>query len=258
MFPQERRKIILDMLKKSKIIKIGDLVEKFEVSVETVRRDLEELESKNKLERIYGGAIAVTSNSIEPSYAVRVESNHEYKVAIGKSAAALINNGDAIILDLGTTCLEIAKNIQHKNITVLTSSLPIMNELANSNVKIYCLGGLLRPNELSMSGIIPEYALKQFFVDKAFIAPGGVSFSEGISDYNIEEAQIRKLFIERAKESILVADNSKFGINAFALVAPLESISTIITDWDVDEDILENIKELNIDVIIAQKNSDLN
>lgn len=253
MLAQERHKIILDMLKETKILKTADIIKKFGVSVETVRRDLEELESRNKLERIYGGAIAITSKSIEPTYDSRTKTSYDYKVAIGKTTANLINDGDTIILDIGTTTLEVAKNLKNKNITVITSSLPIINELANTNVKIYCIGGFLRPNELSMSGAIPLYALKQFYVDKAFIGAGGVTFADGVSDYNLEEAQVRKLVIERANKIILVTDNSKFGVNAFAFVCPLESIDTIVTDCDINDDILKNIKERNIEIIIAEK-----
>lgn len=253
MLPLERHKIILDLLSKNKIVKVSELVDFFKVSTETIRRDLEELESNNKLERVYGGAVPIITSSEEPEYDIRAFSNPNHKECIGKLAAEFINDRDTIILDIGTTCLEIAKNIKNKNITVLTTSLPITNELANSNVRLYCLGGLVRPNELSMSGGITEYVLNQFHVDKAFIGAGGISLNDGISDYNIEEAQIRRQCIKRAQKVYLVSDYSKFGINSFAHVAPLDAIDALITDWDSNEDILNKIKKLNIEVIIAEK-----
>lgn len=253
MLPLERHKIILDLLSKNKIVKVGELVEIFDVSTETIRRDLEELEASNKLERIYGGAVPIITSSEEPAYNVRAISNPGHKECIGKLAAEFIEDRDTIILDIGTTCLEIAKNIKNKNITVLTTSLPITNELANTNVRLYCLGGLVRPNELSMSGGITEYVLNQFHVDKAFIGAGGISLNDGISDYNIEEAQIRRQCMTRAQKVFLVSDYSKFGINSFAHVASLDAVDTLITDWDANEDILNKIKKLNIDVVVAKK-----
>lgn len=256
MLSKERQQEIMSILQNKKIIKIKEISEKFKVSNETARRDLEALETQKLLKRIYGGAVPVASTNNEPLYSVRAGLSALEKRAIGIKAAELIKDGSTLFFDVGTTTLEIAKNIfAGRNITVITSSLPIINELANTDVELLVLGGKLRNRELSMSGSIPLMALQQIYVDMAFVGAGGVTFSEGISDYNIEEAQVRKLAIKRAKVSVLAADYSKFGINAFAMVSPLNTIDIVVSDWKLDGKIISEISELGIEVLIATEST---
>ncbi len=252
MLSKERQQEIISILHTNKIIKIKEISERFKVSNETARRDLEALEAQKLLKRVYGGAVPLANINAEPLYSIRAELSVLEKRAIGKKAAELIKEGSTLLFDVGTTTLEIAKNIvDRKNITVITSSLPIINELANTDIELLVLGGKLRNRELSMSGSIPLMALQQIYVDMAFVGAGGVTFEEGISDYNIEEAQVRKLAIERANACVLAVDSSKFGINAFAMVSPLNAIDIVISDWKLEEEIIREISERGIEVIIA-------
>lgn len=257
MLSEERRNKIIDIVQRDKIIKIDDITEKFNVSVATARRDLDVLQEQQFLKRIYGGAVAVTPPGMEPLFYTRELKNRDKKIAIGKAAAELVEEGDTIILDIGTTTLEIARNLKKKNnLTVITNSLTIMNVLANSNVTVYSLGGKVRPHELSTSGSITISALEQFWVQKTFIGAAGVTFDEGVSDFNYEENQVRVLAIKRAKKSILVADSSKFGINAFAITCPLEYFQTVITDVGVPNQFVEGIRDRGIELIQVQPSSD--
>ncbi|MGE5678373.1 MAG: DeoR/GlpR family DNA-binding transcription regulator [Pseudomonadota bacterium] len=252
MLASERQQKILDLLKEKKVIKITDIISVFGVSTETARRDLNILESMNLLKKIYGGATFISPISSEPSYYTREVINSDEKKAIGKKAAELINDGETIILDVGTTTMELAKNLKGKNsIIVLTNSLPIVNELANTDTSLHIMGGKLNSGFLSMSGSLTLSALKQYFVDIAFIGAGGITFQDGISDYNIEEAQVRKYSIERAKKTVLLADSSKFGTNAFAMVCPLEKVNTIVTDWKISPTVLAGLREQKIEVLVA-------
>jgi DeoR/GlpR family transcriptional regulator of sugar metabolism len=253
MLSEERRNKILEIIDREKIIKIKDITSNFGVSIATARRDLDVLQEQLYIKRIYGGAAALTPSGTEPLFITREVENRAEKIAIGKAAAELVNEGDTIILDIGTTTLEIARNLKKlNNITVLTSSLTIMNELANSNVTVYSLGGKIRPHELSMSGSITINALEQFCVQKAFIGAAGVTFNEGISDFNYEETQVRLMAIKRAKQSILVTDSKKFGNNAFAITCPLSYFHTIITDINLPQNFVDGIKDLKIELITVQ------
>ncbi|MDR1619864.1 MAG: DeoR/GlpR family DNA-binding transcription regulator, partial [Clostridiales bacterium] len=217
--------------------------------------DLEALQDQKLVKRIYGGAILADPAEKLEQYASRISESHAEKSLIGQAAAKLINTGETILLDIGTTTLEIARHIKHmNNITVLTNSLPIMNELAGSNINLFSLGGRVNPDELSMFGKLTVDALQNFFVDKAFIGAGGVTFNGGLSDYNSEEAQVRQFIINRASQTILVADSNKFGINAFAVVCPLEKIDVIVSDDNLPKTFADGIRERKIELILAKSN----
>lgn len=258
MLSEERRNKIIEIVQRDKIIKIDDITEKFDVSIVTARRDLDALQEQQFVKRIYGGAVAVTPPGMEPLFYTRELKNKAEKIAIAKAAADLVEEGDSIILDIGTTTLEIARNLKKRNnITVITNSLTIMNELANTNLTVLSLGGKIRPHELSMSGSITMSALEQFYVQKTFIGAGGVTFEEGVSDFNFEENQIRVMAIKRAERSILVADSSKFGFNAFALICPLEYFQTVITDVNLPANFADGILDRNIELVRVQPDKEI-
>ncbi len=244
MLAVERQAIIMELLQKNKVVKISDIANRFGVSNETARRDLDVLQDSHDIKRIYGGAILQGPESAEAQHSARRARRHSQKASIGKAAAGLVNSGETIILDIGTTTLEIARHLKGlSNITVLTNSLPIVNELSNSSVNLFCLGGRLNTDELSMSGKIAVDALNNFFVDRAFIGAGGVTLDGGISDYNSEEAAVRQAVIQRANKIILVADSSKFGTNAFASVCGLDKVDVVVSDENLPQEFQEGLEK---------------
>lgn len=252
MLAQERQNIILEMLQESKTVQIAELTKRFSASLATIRRDLSVLEQQGLINRVYGGAVLAASPRTHQFFAARTSNRAEDKANIGIAAASLVQEGETIVLDIGTTTLEVARQIKKfSNLTVLTSSLPILNELANSTLDVYSLGGRLRPGELCFSGDIAANTLRSFYVDKAFIGAGGVTLQEGISDYNYGNAQLRRIIMERAKQTILVTDSSKFDVNAFAIVDKLENVDVIITDKGISQKYREGIRERHIQLIIA-------
>jgi DeoR/GlpR family transcriptional regulator of sugar metabolism len=253
MLAMERHTIIMEYLAQNKIIKIADIANRFGVSNETARRDLETLHDQNLVKRIYGGAILLDPPHVTSQYLSRITESHAAKISISRKAAQLVNPGETIILDIGTTTLELSRNMKHiKDITVLTNSLPIINELAGAGVNLFSLGGHLNSDELSMSGKLTISALQHFFVDKAFIGAGGVTLNGGLSDYNCEEAWVRQAIIERANQTILVADSGKFGTNALAVVCPLEQIDVIVSDINLPDIFIEGIRERKIELILTE------
>ena len=252
MLAKERHAIIMEILRKDGIIKISDISRRFSVSNETARCDLEYLQDTGAIKRIYGGAILL-GNTVGPQPPSHAYVRRSQKASIGKAAASLIKSGETIILDIGSTTLEIARHLSNiSGITVLTNSLPIINELAGKPVTVFCLGGRLNPDELSMYGKVTTDALQQFFVDRAFIGAGGVTLEGGISDYNSEEAIVRQAIIRRAQQTVLVVDSAKFGTNAFASVCGLDEIDVVVSDENLDEEFREGLsKWRNLDVILA-------
>lgn len=251
MLAQERYNVILEMLEMNKIVKVPELCEKFNVSIETVRRDLEFLEQEGKLKRVYGGAVLNNKSSAEPSYNTRSTKNAKEKVTIGKKTAELISDGETLMIDLGTTTLEVARHLKNKkNLTVITNCMTIAQELVDvPTFRVILPGGILRPNELALSGFISEQFMKEFNVDKTIIGVGGITIETGVSDYHLEETRVRKIMIEKGKQIIAVADHSKFGIKALVNVCSINEVDVIVTNDKLKSSIANEYIEQGIKVI---------
>lgn len=251
---KERQEQILKIIDQKSQVSINELIELFSVNSMTVRRDLELLEGKGLLKRHHGGASSNLGRSYEPPFLVRSEKNKIEKELIGKAAAGLIKDGDSVAIDVGTTALEVARNIKGKtNLTIVTLSLVVVQEIiALPNIRIFVLGGMVNKSEPSLTGELALSAIDHFFVDKFFLGVGGVDFSYGLSEYNFEDAQLKKVLIRNAKEVILVADSSKFNRTAFAYVAPLKVVHRIVTDASLDPATMKKIENRDIDLLIAK------
>lgn len=249
MFAEERQKEIVQMLDKTSSLKVNELAENFKVSESTIRRDLQEMQQKGMLTRTHGGAIGILPTSFEQSFREKETEKHDEKVEIGVLAASMIEDGDTIILDSGTTCLEIAKHIMQQ-ITVITNSIDIASELSvNENVELIVTGGSLRINTRAMVGEITENILSNFRVDKAFIGANGISIEEGITTPNFTEAQTKKAMINVANKVILVADSTKFNKVCCSVICPIRVVSAIITSSDTDENITKEYMDSGVEIL---------
>lgn len=254
MLAKERQNEIMELLKNNKIIKITDIVKLFQVSHETVRRDLEALQEQNLVRRVYGGAILIEDKAdiIPSQIPLPVGAGYMERAAIGRKAAELIHEGETILLAFGSTILETAKNIKSmKHITVLTNSISVLNELLDSDVEVYILGGRVNVDEQTIGGQIACAALQNFFVDKAFISADGITLKGGISNYSNEESQLINAMIERANKTILVAHSSKFGVNSFSVTCPLQKAQSIVSDNYLCKKYQHEIQKMGIDLILA-------
>jgi DeoR family fructose operon transcriptional repressor len=250
MFSEERQQHILEMLNNKASIKVNELAEKFNVSESTIRRDLKQLHDSGVISRTHGGAVSNARTSFEPAFKDKIDEKHEEKVTIGKVAADMIKDGDTIILDSGTTTLEIAKNITAKNITVITNSIDIAGILSHKdNVEIIVTGGSLRLNTRAMVGHLTEMVLNNFRVDKAFVGANGVSIKEGITTPNFLEAHTKKTMIDSADKVIVVVDSSKFNNVSFSIICPIKNVSTIVTDINLEEEVAKDFEDEGIEVI---------
>jgi DeoR/GlpR family transcriptional regulator of sugar metabolism len=250
--------MIVELVQESGSKTVAELCELFDVSEMTIRRDLRDLDREGTLRRVHGGAVSSLGRSYEPPYTLRSTRNAEIKRAIGKKAAELILDGDSIALDVGTTTLEIAQALQGKqNLTILTASLPIANEIVSnlslkSEVRLILTGGIVRPGELSMTGNIAVQTYDGFHVDKAFIGVGGISEEVGLTEYNLEDAMVKKPMIQNANQRIVVADSTKIGRTTFTAIAPLSIVDTLITDSEISGEARRSLEAMGIEVLIAK------
>ena len=250
---RDRRNQIVEMLNQQQTVKNTDLMERFNISIETVRRDLAFLEEQGILERIYGGAVKKTYRSTEPIYSSRVKENEQEKRAIARAAVQLIEPKDTIFLDLGTTVLFLAKEIPpEQKLTVFTNALRTAITLSdNPGCQVILPGGTLRTTELSVSGSLAEENMRRFNVDKAFIGGAGVT-EDGITDFHIGEADLRRQIIENARQVIVLADYSKFGIRAVSNVCSLQDVNVLVTDDKTPEQMLSVLEDHDIRIIRAK------
>lgn len=253
MLIQERRFGIIDKINKHRMVKVTDLMQDFGVSIETIRRDLESLEKLGHLQRVYGGAVLPGIGREEPPYAKREVLHYEEKQAIGNKTAELIEDGDTLFMDVGTTVLEVAESLKgKKNLTVITNATQTaVRMLQNTDCHVILLGGEMRSGELATSGSLTEANLQNFYANKLIMGIGGISLTSGITDYNIPEASIRRAMIARAQTVIAVADYSKFGVTAFNYICPVSAVHSLVVDSSVPAKKIAEYRAAGLEVHVA-------
>ena len=253
MLAVERQKNILQTIHKDGFVKVNTMSIKYNVSEETIRRDLQKLESKGHLYRTYGGAYLTQVVNPDIPVDFREEVLIENKTNIAKICIELIEEGDTIMLDSSTTALHIANNLQSfHRLTVVTNSVKIVTALANhEHIRVLCSGGTLRSRSMSFIGEEGRAFYDNFYADKAFISCTSVDQNHGLTDTNEMEALIRKKMLSRASRKILIADITKFNSTAFAVIAPLDTVDTIVSDREVDKDFQQRLEELGITYLHA-------
>lgn len=249
----DRRHQIADLVKQQRTVTNGEIISKFNISIETVRRDLEYLEQQGYLRRVYGGAVSTASLNSEPEYASRANTHYEEKKEIAREAAKLIGPRDAVYLGVGTTVQALVPHIKNiGNVTVFTNALRAAIELSETDSCTVILpGGQLRPKELTVSGFPAEDNFNHFNVDKAFIGIGGID-EFGVTDFHVQEARLHRRLIENARQAIVLAESSKLGSKAMVNVCVLEDIDMVITDSGAPKHIVDALEKAGVQVIIAK------
>lgn len=250
---EKRKKKILEHLGKEGRVEVPALAEEFLVSTETIRRDLERLDSEGKLKKVYGGAVKVRADSLELPFDEKTQLHAREKAAIGKFAASMVKDGDTVMLGNGTTTIEIIRNLQdRRDVTIVTHSTPTMLLAMDIFLgKIIFVGGEVNNRQKTTAGPLAELILGQLRVNKAFISAGGISLIDGITDYELSEANISRKMMERADETIILADSSKFGKRTFANVCSLDDVYTVITDHHCENEWKQYMAERDIALLVA-------
>ncbi|WP_026674999.1 DeoR/GlpR family DNA-binding transcription regulator [Alkalihalobacterium bogoriense] len=252
MFAKERQETIIDLLKRNKSVKVSQLTKRFQVSLETIRRDLEFLEKEGLIKRVHGGAVLEETTSHETTFIERETIHIEEKKEIAKIATRFVTEGQSIALDVSTTNTEFAKVLKEtfSRLTVVTNSLPIANILAEMpNYTIILPGGVLRNQELCIVGEMAEAFVSQFHIDTFFMSMSGISLSAGLTDYGIGEVQMKSKMLQASQKGIVLADSSKFDVKSFLKVCDLERVEYIITDSKLKQSIVEKYEKAGIEII---------
>jgi DeoR family transcriptional regulator, fructose operon transcriptional repressor len=251
-FAEERKQQILAALQRAPAIRAVDLGRELGTSLASIRRDLADLERSGLLKRTHGGAISNGLAALEPSLAQKEDQYQAEKAAIAVQAAVLVQQGQTIFLDAGSTTRQIARELRrHRDLTVVTNALSVASELATSDIEVILTGGHLRRGVLSQVGPIADQAIAAFHVDTLFLAANGVDLDRGVTTPNIIEARTKRAMVDHAREVILVADHSKFGQVTFGHVCGLERLTAIITDAGLPQRFVSAIEKRGLKLHIA-------
>jgi DeoR family transcriptional regulator of aga operon len=256
MFAEERLLRIVDLVNRRGKCTVAELTEALGVSPVTVRRDLERLEEKKLVMRTHGGAIAWKDNlwegAHERSFNEKKETFAEEKEKIAEAAAALVEEGESVMLTPGTTnTLLAAKLARRKGLTIVTNASNLAAILGQTDNEVILLGGTLRPKSFALVGPLAENALLNLRVDKLFLGVDGLDVVHGLTTPNLTEASVNRRMMAAAKQVIVVADHSKFRRVAFSHIAALEEVHAIVTDSPPAPNDEQRIRDLGIRLILG-------
>jgi DeoR/GlpR family transcriptional regulator of sugar metabolism len=247
MLADERRDKILEMTENRGYVSLQELVSEFEASESTIRRDLEQLDGSGQIRRTRGGASYIGESLM--GFEDRSTHNMEAKRRIAKMTADLIEPGEGVILDGGTTTLEVARHLVNKSLMVVTNSLPIANLLAShSNIELILIGGYVYPKTGVSLGPVAVDALRSINVRRLVMSVGGIT-EKGLFNSNTLLVETEKQMMNSADEVIVVADHGKFGHSALAHLCPLSRMDQMIVDRDVSESWKSLVREQGVSVI---------
>lgn len=253
MLIEERRQHILSLIQKQGRVLVDELSSTLDLSKITIRKDLDYLESKDLLVRTHGGALPAQAGALsDPTIQEKEELHHEEKVKIAKAAAAMVSEGQCIILDSGTTTTEIARSLTSlRHLTVITNALNIAADLARSNFEIIMIGGTLRKNSLSVVGPLAEDVLKEMHADIVFLGVDGFDTKIGLTTPNLLEARVNRAMAEAAEKVVAVCDSSKFNRRSLSLIVGASAIDHVITDNNLSPDDVKAIRDAGIEVTLV-------
>jgi DeoR family fructose operon transcriptional repressor len=248
--PAARRQHIEHLVREDGVVKVADLSRELGVSELTIRRDLDSLERKGVLERTHGGAISSRRLSEEPPYTQKDQQFRAEKAAIGRAAAALVEDGDTVLINSGSTTLQVFPHLRDRHVRVITSNTAAIGP--PGEMELILLGGLYRPQSNSIVGGLAALTLAQVYGSKAVIGVDGVSFKYGLTTPAEPEAQIARLMIERTRGPVIVvADHRKLGVVSNFLSASIEKVDVLVTDRDFDQGLREELEAAGLRIVVA-------
>jgi DeoR family transcriptional regulator of aga operon len=246
---------ILRELQRSGSVSIEFLCSLLDVSVATVRRDLQDLEEQGLLRRTHGGAVSIEPLFYEPfrhdsSFQEQIGRYAEEKRRIALAAAEMVNDGDTIALTAGTTTTEVVRSVRnHQGVTVVTSTINVAMELVKrKDLEVFVTGGYLRGDWFSLVGPTAGWAMSQIYVDKVFLGVNGIDAQKGLTSGNNGEAAINRIMVNQAKQRIVVADHSKLGAVSTYRFCGADEVQVLITDTGATDAAVKPFRERGIEV----------
>lgn len=233
----ERKREILSRLASEGKVIVAELAKEFGVTEETVRRDLEKLDSEGLAYKIYGGAVSRKSETLDLPYSVRVAVNVEEKEIISDLVAQFVKDGDRLMLDSSSTAIYIVKKLKNKkNLTIITNSVKILLELSDKpDFTVLCTGGSLKEGSLSLTGSSAEKMISSYHVDFAICSCKGIDMSLGVTDSSEKDGQIKQAMFASADKRLLALDSGKFDNKSFVKLCDVKDLDMIITNASPSE-----------------------
>jgi DeoR family transcriptional regulator of aga operon len=253
MLIEERRQHVLGRIAAEGRVLVSDLSDTLGISRITIRKDLEYLEKQGLLLRTHGGALAPRSGAFfDPSIKEKEQQQLREKQLIAAAASSLVQEGQCVLLDSGTTTTAVARALRaFSHLTVVTNAANIAIELAGTNFEVILIGGALRKNSLSLVGPQAEDMLREIHADILFLGVDGLDSKIGITTPNVQEARVNRLMLQASQKVVAVCDSTKFKRRSVAIIAPMSEIDTIITDSQIPKDEEDALRSQGIEVIIA-------
>jgi DeoR/GlpR family transcriptional regulator of sugar metabolism len=252
-FARERQEHIARIVEEHGRVRVADLAGQFRVSAVTIRKDLLALETEHRLVRTHGGAITLGRSRPELSFDIRERLQGDEKLRIGAAGAALVHDGESIVMDASTTALSVARHLKSRGgwsqLTVLTNGLRLASELAgHPGIIVLMLGGRVRWEALSVVGQLGDGLFSRINVQKAFLGAAGFTLESGLSDATDEEAQIKRSMVAAAREVIAIVDHTKWERAAFATFCSIDKISIVLTDEHAPDEMVGALSDRGIKV----------
>ncbi|MDF7806619.1 DeoR/GlpR family DNA-binding transcription regulator [Pontiellaceae bacterium B12219] len=245
----ERKSVILDLLMEEGSVSVSELAKRLNVTVVTARADLAALEGEGLLVRTHGGAVPAQ----HPKMMARMQDGKGVKGSIAKAAAAMIEDGDTVIVSAGTTTALIAKYLLgKKNIHIVTNNTLLLSYArSNPQIRVTLIGGEFRPEEEGVVGPMALQSIDQFHVSKAFIGIDGASGKQGFTAHFVESADLVRKMAKQADQSIVLSDSGKFGKPGFARILPFEGVDTLVTDNELTQEFENELASAEVRVVKA-------
>ncbi len=255
--PESRQAAVLQLLVQQGAVSLVELAIKLAVSEMTIRRDLVEMELKGSVCRTHGGAVlpqamnTVVLDQVEPGFESRLRQHHEAKLRIAAAAAELGKKCRTLALDVGSTTFLAARYLsQYSHLKIFTSSIRVAHDIAHANAEIYLAGGRMRPDEMSTGGSAALQKFSSLWFDISFVGISGLT-AEGIYDYSIEDAELKRLYLNRSSLKVVLCDSSKFQRMSLVHLGTLDQFDILITEKAPPPALSAILDAVNIDVIIA-------
>lgn len=253
MLNEERRRSILQLIQRDGRVLVKDLAKQFRTSEITIRKDLEVLDSQGAIHRTHGGALPVQSGALlDPTLREKEKLHRKEKVRIAAAAVKLVEEGQSVLLDSGTTTTAIARGLKDfKRLTVITNAINIAAELAGTHIEVILTGGTLRPNSFSLVGPIAEQTIRQLSADVLFLGVDGFDTHAGLFTPNLLEAQVNRVMVQVARKTVAVCDSSKFSRRSLCSIIPPSAVHQVITDKQISKSDLQALRDAGVAVTLV-------